>query len=72
MREGHQLGAEPEDLSGIGCGRRQTKLYIAVGPALGTSSGTEGGYKGERPGLVGQGLGFESQDLRVDRTKVVS
>lgn len=76
MREGHQLGAETEDLSGIGCGRRQTKLNIAVGPALGTSSGTElepeGGYKGVRPGLVGQDLGFESQDLRVDRTKVVS
>lgn len=46
------------------------------GPALGTSSGTElepeGGCKGVRPGLVGQGLGFETQDLRVDRTKVVS
>lgn len=58
------------------CGRRQTKLNVSVGPALGTNSGTElepeGGYREVRPGLVGQALGFETQDLRVGRTKVVS
>lgn len=58
--EGHQLGAETEDWSGIKLWA-EIELDIAVGPALGTGSGTElepkGGYRGVELDLGGVGVG---------------